>query len=424
METIIRARSAALILCGAIVVWVGIVDIRTSAQASKSLSVAFINGNWFNDATFDARTVYSIDGRLTFRSPARVDRTLDLSGAYVVPPFAEAHNHNIGLGSEERDKQSVLRYLAEGVFYVKIHGNLPLTKAAKARLSINRPEGVDVVFAQGALTATGGHPISLVENVLLPAGLYAGYTKETLKDHYYFTIDSERELEKKWSRIQSLHPDFIKTFLLFSEDFERRRAEATYFGQKGLDPRLLSKIVKKAHSANLRVATHVTTGADFHKALAAGVDEIAHVPSVGDIAADDARLAARRHVVVDTTSAVPVPTLIRMGVVNEIDVRRTEATNLKVLIQNGVTLAVGSDDVTDTSRKEVEYLKRLGLFDNLSLLKLWTTTAQTIFPKRRIGALREGYEASFLALEGNPLTDFENVHRIRLRVKQGFVLEL
>jgi predicted amidohydrolase YtcJ len=35
------------------------------------------------------------------------------------------------------------------------------------------------------------------------------------------------------------------------------------------------------------------------------------------------------------------------------------------------------------------------------LLSIWTgETARTIFPGRKIGSLQEGYEASFLALEG------------------------
>ena len=61
----------------------------------------------------------------------------------------------------------------------------------------------------------------------------------------------------------------------------------------------------------------------------------------------------------------------------------------------------------------------------MTLLKMWTeTTAQTIFPGRKIGELREGYEASFLALEGNPLDDIMNVHRIKLRFKQGMPVQL
>ncbi len=54
---------------------------------------------------------------------------------------------------------------------------------------------------------------------------------------------------------------------------------------------------------------------------------------------------------------------------------------------------------------------------------MWTqTTAETIFPRRRIGLLRPGYEASFLVLAGNPLDDFANVTRITRRVKQGHTL--
>jgi imidazolonepropionase-like amidohydrolase len=43
---------------------------------------------------------------------------------------------------------------------------------------------------------------------------------------------------------------------------------------------------------------------------------------------------------------------------------------------------------------------------------------------RRIGKLAPGYEASFLVLDGNPLVDFANVQRIRLRFKQGTVILL
>jgi len=67
----------------------------------------------------------------------------------------------------------------------------------------------------------------------------------------------------------------------------------------------------------------------------------------------------------------------------------------------------------------------LRALDNRTLLEMWCdTTAQTIFPKRKIGKLQEGYEANFLALEGDPLKDFSNVTRIKVRVKQGRVLEV
>jgi predicted amidohydrolase YtcJ len=74
-------------------------------------------------------------------------------------------------------------------------------------------------------------------------------------------------------------------------------------------------------------------------------------------------------------------------------------------------------------RNIIAYLKGLGMFDNLTLIKIWSeNTVKTIFPSRKVGALLEGYEASFVALEGNPLQDFENIRKIKFRFKQGYQL--
>jgi imidazolonepropionase-like amidohydrolase len=57
------------------------------------------------------------------------------------------------------------------------------------------------------------------------------------------------------------------------------------------------------------------------------------------------------------------------------------------------------------------------------LLRAWSIdTPRTIFPERRLGALRPGYEANFLVLGADPLRDAENLHRISMRVKAGRIL--
>ena len=401
---------------------------RAQVPTNEPLNFAFVNGQWFNGKGFAARTVYSVNGTFTLTRPTRVDRTLDLVATWVVPPFGEAHNHNVGMGVEELDRQAIRRYLADGVFYVKSQGNLPLADAMKTRLGLNRHDSIDIVLAQGSLTATGAHPEVLVGE-LLGRGLFPGYTKKTLRDFRYFAIDSVADLDRKWSAILALKPDFIKTFLWRSNEFEKRREDPAVGFQKGLDPRLLPTIVERAHANNLRVSAHIMDTADFHNAVVAGVDEIAHLPQldVAPITAEDARLAAARRIVVDTTLLVPIPGLVQQGVVREADVpaiRRAQAADLVLLHANGVRIAIGSDNVTDSSVAELFYLKQLNVFDNLTLLKMWAeTTPQSIFPSRKIGALSEGYEASFVALEGNPVEDLENVRRIRHRFKQGFPLE-
>ena len=417
----------------------GIYPAKSQPQALRNY--AFINGRWFDGKSFEPRTLYSVDGRFTTRKPARVDRTLDLAGTWVVPPFAEAHNHNIDGVSEERDRRAIQKYVADGVFYVKIQGNFPLSDELRGRLPINRPDGPDVALAQTFLTAAGGHPIFLHENILMGQGYYPGLTKEMLKDKLYFTVDSEADLERKWPLILALRPDFIKTNLWASDEFEKRKDDPAYSGRKGLDPRLLQKIVARAHADKLRVSVHVTNAADFHHAVAAGADEITHLPLAGPfagdttptpISAEDAKLAAKRGVVVITTVAlltrrqlaIPGGPVIGQPEDRRAELRRLQAADLKLLLESGVAVAIGSDNVADSSVKEFEYLGQLGVYANLTLLKMWTeVTAKTIFPRRKIGALREGYEASFLALEGDPLEDLQNVRRIKMRFKQGFLFE-
>ncbi|MFD2574060.1 hypothetical protein ACFSUS_25715 [Spirosoma soli] len=108
---------------------------------------------------------------------------------------------------------------------------------------------------------------------------------------------------------------------------------------------------------------------------------------------------------------------------NLVQVLKVQQENLQLLRANGVVLAIGSDMVNDSSVEEAEYLQKLGIFDNLTLLKMWAeTTPRTIFPKRKIGQLQEGFEASFLALAGNPLMDWTNVRKIKVRFKQGNLL--
>jgi len=279
------------------------------AQSKGSQNIALINGKWFNGKSFEAQTFYAVNGRFTMKKPGRVDRTLDLSGTWIVPPFAEAHNHNIGTGIEERDKEAIKKYLSDGVFYVKIQGNLPLDENAKRELLINQPESIDVVFAQGSITSAGGHPVTLVER-LLSQGFYPGQTKQSLRDYRYFTIDSDAELDQKWQLVLRNNPDFIKVFLWSSDEFDKRKGNPAYLGQYGLDPRLLPKIVAKAHANKLSVSAHVSDAADFHLAVSADVDEISHLPTLAStpIATEDARVAARRGLDVITTCAI-VPKL-------------------------------------------------------------------------------------------------------------------
>ena len=310
-----------------------------------------------------------------------------------------------------------------------IPGNPADNAAILRREFVNRPDSVDVTFANGVLTSKDGHPIGMTLDSFKQAGIAVPSVAE-LEGKGFFIIESEADLLAKWEQILAGKPDFIKTILFHSQSFAKRRETPNLFGYNGLDPQLLPRIVKQAHAAGLRVSTHINSAADFAAAVRAGVDEINHLPGAifeqGTNEADylikpeDAKRAAKQGIIVVTTTNI-APLFAKGEALAK--VQYAQRKNLQLLKQNGVQIAVGSDNYMDTSVEEAMYLKSLNVFDNAALLKMWSvTSAQTIFPRRRIGHLREGYEASFIVLRGNPLENFEHIRNIQLRVKQGLLL--
>ena len=132
-------------------------------EASKAPTYAFVNGRWFDGQGFQATTWYSVQGRLTRQLPQGPVRTVDLSGLFIVPPFGEAHNHNV---EGPWNLQSVAeRYLKDGVFYVKNPNNVR-DFALQIRPAVNLRTSIDATFAHAGLTGPGGHPGPLYEDVL------------------------------------------------------------------------------------------------------------------------------------------------------------------------------------------------------------------------------------------------------------------
>jgi hypothetical protein len=429
MKSILKITVVVSFLCLALAAQPICVLSQAPSSDSGRKNYQLINGKWFNGKSFQPQTFYSVDGILTQKKPHGNVETLDLADKFVMPPFAEAHNHNLGSAvylNRDFARQMIQRYLAAGVFYVKIPGN-PADNAAILRNEfVNRPGSVDVTFANGVLTSKDGHPIGMTLASFKQAGLVVPSVAE-LEGKGFFIVESEADLLAKWERILAGKPDFIKAILFHCESFAKRRETPTLFGYNGLNPELLPRIVKQAHAAGLRVSTHINSAADFATAVRAGVDEINHLPGYtfehGTDEADYliqpevAKSAAGQGTTVVTTASVAP--LYAKGE-DLAKVQAVQCKNLRLLKQAGVRIAVGSDNYTDTSVEEAMYLKSLNVFDNAELLNMWSvSSAGTIFPRRKIGFLREGYEASFLVLRGNPLESFEHVKDIELRFKQG-----
>lgn len=402
------------VACACLLVF-GFFVLKAAAVETKKMQMnyKFVNGLWFDGKTFKPRTAYSINGKLTFKYKGATDSTVDLKQNFIVPPFAEAHTHQFW--DIWNYKAQVNEFIKQGVFYAKNpHSVTRYTQLV--RPFINTPTSVDVSFAGGGLTATDGHPAQLF-NTLVKNGMFPGLSLAEAPDQAYFIIDDENDLISKWQLIKKDNPDFIKTYLEHSEEYELRKNDAAYLGKKGLNPKLLPKIVKMAHNEGRRVSVHISTGQDFRNAVAAGVDEVSHLP-LDKITESDAKMAAKKGIFVVTT------TLSHRDTAHVKDINEVHRHNLKLLYESGVKLAFGTDNMPATAVSEAENIQKLNVFDNFTLLKILTeTTPQTIFPNRKIGFLKEDFEANFLALEANPIEDFSSVRKINFRFKQGYEVE-
>ena len=405
-------------------------------QAPAPTVVAYENGRWFTGSTFEPRRVY-VQGD-TFIEPGQPpDLVIDLDGGYVVPPFGEAHNHNVELipSQPARLEATLNAYLQAGVFYVQNPNSLPGTREDLSE-RLDRIDSPDVTFAHGGVTGPGGHPVGVVERNIARGA----WTSAQGEGAFLFSVEDAVSLDAAWTALVASRPDFVKVYLLYSEEYSTRLTDPETIGWRGLDPTLVPEVVRRADEAGLRVVAHVESAADFHVAVEAGVDQIAHMPGFRRDPADsafpdparyriseaDALTAARKGIVVVTTLAGLAGRAAQEGDSTlRTAVDRLNRANLSVLLKNGVAVAVGSDRYDGTSVAEAQYLATLGVFDPASLLRSWSeTTPRAIFPERRIGRLAPGYEASFLVLDGDPLEDFANVTRIRSAVKQGQAIAL
>jgi predicted amidohydrolase YtcJ len=92
------------------------------------------------------------------------------------------------------------------------------------------------------------------------------------------------------------------------------------------------------------------------------------------------------------------------------------------LVKAKVPLALGADAYGSTVRPEIDALIKHKVFSNRVLLDIYSKiTPQSIFPDRKIGEIREGYEASFLVLNQNPIKQIQAIKEIEMKVKEGVI---
>jgi imidazolonepropionase-like amidohydrolase len=407
---------------------------------NSGAGIALKNGKWFEDGSFRTREMYIVNGLLSEKAPSSVAEVVDFNAQFVIPPLGDAHEHNFN--SKRWIQEDIRLFLNEGVFYVMVQDSIgPLD--LEVRSQVNHQRSVDVAYTWAPLIGPGHGLLDLFQSMAGKPPFEKATSVKDLDTIAYFLMSNESDVQQKWPALATKNIDFVKVILAFSEEHQKRREDEKFYSdtklnmaRPGVPPDLLPEIVSRSHQMGRPVSVHVETAADFRIAVAAGADMIAHLPGwhVGPTAGfedeslehwliteEDAKAAAEKNVTVVTTT-YPKPFL---DTKTHADKYRTVQTrNLEQLKKHGVPVAIGADNGQVTSIAEAEHLLTLKVFNRSELLQaLVEITPRAIFPKRKIGCLQEGCEASFLVLSADPLQDLSNLRKIAMRYKNGIRLE-
>ncbi|MEL6663020.1 MAG: hypothetical protein AAFO57_07075 [Pseudomonadota bacterium] len=392
----------------------------TARTVAEAPAATYTNANWYavaeGEITFTPGERH-VDQGVFVAAPPKGAVTIDLEGAFVVPPFGEAHNHSID-GPWTMNRAEA--YLTEGVFYFKNPNDVgPTTRQFRSIWAA--PDTLDAVFAHGGLSIDEGHPEVLYRE------LAANYQidPEDLDGKAFFNVETPELLEEKWSTIVDGAPDFLKVYLLDHDEA---------FGESdGLSEDMFRRVIDKANSAGFRTTVHVETVADFALAIDAGASEVAHLPGYNprygmdpDIAlmSDDVVAAAAENGFITVTTAHVSDWRNEDAPETKAAIQANQAENLRRLHDAGAPIAIGTDTFWKTATAEIDTLRDIGAFSDADLLRLWIETPRlSIFPERAIGELHPGFEASFLALACNPADEFDCTGQINRRIKQGLDLD-
>ncbi|HYW49605.1 MAG TPA: hypothetical protein VE861_03310, partial [Gemmatimonadaceae bacterium] len=401
----------------------GAVPLPTAqtVDATAAPLVELRGGRWFTGRGFRRGSRWMQGGRFVPRPAIAADSVVSLDGRWLVPPYADAHTHSPD-GAFGFDGIRDM-YLSLGVFYVQVLANHRSGRRALAG-RVNVPASIDAVFADGAVTSSGGHPHVLYEELALYRTL--GGTPEqrqraarslTQDGDVYHRLDSLPQLGALITRLRRDTVPLMKVMVLRANEFARLTGDTSEIGSRGIDARVLRPLVDSAHAMGRRVWVHVETAADFELGLDAGVDGFAHVPGygvayAGDVPLDAYRLTDAMIRKAATKRVLVIPTLGLSWTTQSTDSaawRRTRMIaheNVRRLVRAGVTVLTGSDtyssvEAIENDHRGLAYALQLSPLQQLRLRAF--DTPRGILPGRRIGALDVGYEASLLALQCDPL---------------------
>lgn len=196
----------------------GLLLLMSFIVANHAFSQVYVieRGLVWNGEEFVQKSIFISDGVFIAQRPASADTIINAHGTYIIPPFGDFHTH---VFDSEFAQPVDSIYRSRGIFFAQELVNNPGGRTQNLEY-LNRPETVDVAFANGAITSNYGHPIESYERMAL--GINWPRTqaqRDTIREsrlmegQTYYIVDDTSDIQPKLNQLASTEPDIAKLIL-------------------------------------------------------------------------------------------------------------------------------------------------------------------------------------------------------------------
>ncbi|HEY6393463.1 MAG TPA: amidohydrolase family protein [Bryobacteraceae bacterium] len=383
---------------------------------------------------------------------------VEASGKTLLPGLIDVHVHlaaSGGFSESASDYQpdksmphALAAYLYSGVTAVRSAGD-PLDQVLKIRTLMNSGDrlGAELFTCGPMFTASGGHGTEYFKS--LPEQVRKQAEEQTVR-----TPQTPDEARQQVDALKQRGVDCVNAIL------ESGQAGLLF---NRLDVSILQAIAQEARAQKLPVAIHTGDSRDVADALAAGANSIEHgslrdrIPEplftkmkAQGVAYDPTLTAAEGFLAVINGGREPIerPLVLQVGpgaliestkkFLTSADAEKMRARlkllnmsldqgkeNLRAAWQAGVVLVTGSDAGNPlvfhgpTVQREVELWVEAGIPPAVALQAATYNAARLLGADRRMGLIKEGYDANLLLVDGNPLKEIKQIESVQSVIFKG-----